>query len=136
MINALLWIWQLPQNLLGLILRLFYKTEKTLVYKGKTIRICSTFPGGVSLADTIFLKRYPHDQESWNDVKHEYGHSIQSKYLGCFYLLVIGIPSGLGNLWDRYAHKDWSYADSYNWYYNQPWEKWADKLGGVDRYKK
>ena len=68
-------------------------------------------------------------------MKHEYGHSIQSRILGPAYLLIIGIPSLLGNIYDRVFNKEWKYSKSCRWYYNQPWEKWADKLGGVDREK-
>lgn len=71
------------------------------------------------------------DQE--DGMRHEYGHTIQSRYLGPLYLLVIGLPSILGNIWDRINHKTWMYSKSCQWYYNQPWEKWADLLGRVDR---
>ena len=66
---------------------------------------------------------------------HEQGHQKQSRYLGWFYLIIIGLPSLLGNIYDRVAHKDWSSKDSIKWYYNQPWEKWADHLGGVKRWQ-
>lgn len=125
--NVLLYIWQLPQNLLGLVLRLFYKAENTLDYKGTTVRINRSFPGGISLGDTVFLSEYPHNKASWADVKHEYGHSIQSRWLGWLYLIVIGLPSLCGNIFDRL------FDMGSQWYYDQPWEKWADWLGGVDR---
>ena len=136
MLNVLLYLWQLPQNLLGLILRIFYKTDSKLKYKDKTIRVCGLFPGGISLGNTIFVKRYPFDKYYWNSVKHEYGHSVQSKYLGWFYLIIIGLPSALGALWDTVFHTEksgWTVIKSYIWYFNLPWEKWADKLGGVER---
>lgn len=121
---VLLYIWQLPQNLVGLIVRLFYKTDAKVVYKGKAIRICKAFPGGISLADTVFVNKYPVGK-AWNDTKHEWGHTRQSLFLGPLYLLVIGIPSITwaliqGNI----VKKD------YYWFYT---ERWADKLGGVKR---
>ena len=118
---------------MGYILLLFWKQTNRLVYKGKLIRICDTFPSGISLGKVIILKRYPNNESSWNGVKHEYGHSLQSEKWGWLYLIVIGLPSLLGNIYDRIFHSNWKYSDSCRWYYNQPWEKGADKLGGVVR---
>lgn len=80
--------------------------------------------GGISLGKYIIISQWAKKAT----VMHEYGHCIQSRYLGWFYLLVIGIPSlvwaGLyGWVIDAKKH---SYYDFYT-------EKWADKLGGVDR---
>ena len=129
--EVLLYIWQLPQNLVGLVLLLWYKNEK--IYhrlNGRTFYYTQEMPSGISLGNYIIM--------NWADeedgMKHEYGHSIQSRYLGPLFLLVIGLPSLIGNIYDRVAHKDWPYIESYKWYYNQPWEKWADKLGNVKRY--
>lgn len=47
------------------------------------------------------------------------------------YLLLIGIPSACGNIYDRFFHKKWTSYRRNEWYYKQPWEKWADRLGGV-----
>ncbi len=71
-----------------------------------------------------------------DDVNHEIGHTFQSRYLGPLYLIIIGLPSILGNIYDRCFHTEkrgWSWNRSAKWYYNLPWEKWADKLGGVKR---
>lgn len=128
--EILLYIWQLPQNLLGLLLLLFYQKDK-LYYtlEGRKFYYTYEMPSGISLGNYIIL----HKEEYGKSFLHEYGHSIQSRYLGPLYLLIIGLPSLLGNIYDRIFHARWSYLDSYNWYYNQPWEKWADKLGGVKR---
>ena len=123
----LLYIWQLPQNLLGLILRLIWKPEKEMIYKGVKYSFTQSFPSGISLGEYVILKRYPFNKYTWNSVKHEYGHTRQSVRYGWFYLLVIGLPSLLGNIYDRIFKK------GSVWYYNQPWEKGADKLGGVER---
>lgn len=127
----LLFLWQLPQNLIGYILLLFYKQNKIREHKGYKIRVCNGFPGGVSLGEVIILKRYPNTQSTWDDANHEIGHALQSKDWGWLYLLVIGLPSGLFNLYDRWFHDNdikW-----FKWYYNLPWEKDADKRGGVVR---
>ena len=78
---------------------------------------------GICLGDYIVLKR----KDNEDGIKHEYGHSIQSRILGPLYLLLIGLPSLLGNIYCSHFHKD------SQWYYRQPWEHWADVLGGVQR---
>lgn len=123
-LSVLLYLWQLPQNLLGLILRLFYKTDSKVEYKDKVIRVCKSFPGGISLGDTIIVSRYPNSKETWKTAKHEYGHTLQSRKLGWFYLFIIGIPSGIWAL----IHKP-----SMGSYYNFYTEFWADELGNVKR---
>ena len=132
------WIWQLPQNLLGLLLLLWYKItakDLTLYHKENGRYFYSTIGmlTGISLGNYIIMRT----PDMGDGKKHEYGHSRQSRILGPLYLLVIGLPSICGNLYDLWFHtpsRGWSYWDSYVWYYNQPWEKWADKLGGVNRF--
>lgn len=121
-IDVLLYVWQLPQNFLGLCLMPFYYTTKRIEYKTSVVRICPSFRSGISLGRYIYLK-----YEISNHIKHEYGHSIQSKMLGPLYLLIVGLPSISHNMFCKcISHKHRSY---YNWYC----EKWADKLGGVLR---
>lgn len=128
--ETLLWIWQLPQNLAGLFMLLWYKHEK--VYhrlNGRTFYYTTEMPSGISLGNYIIMNR----EDKEDGMRHEYGHSIDSRRWGWLYLLIIGLPSLLGNIYDRIFHKKWKYSDSCEWYYNQPWEKSADKNGGVDR---
>lgn len=136
--RLLLFLWEFPQNLLALILMLYYrvfygKLTKT-EYKGINYIWIPNCWTGVSLGAFVLLgNRYKNKEDT---VKHEYGHTLQSLYLGPLYLFIIGIPSGLGNLYSRFFHTlkhGWNIASSVEWYYNQPWEKWADKLGGVER---
>ncbi|MBP3201282.1 MAG: hypothetical protein J6M39_06505 [Lachnospiraceae bacterium] len=131
--KVLLYIWQLPQNLLGLILLLFYRKEQKFNYKdGVNFYETPEMPTGISLGQYVIVRnRYYID-----NLKHEYGHTKQSKYLGWFYLIIIGLPSLIGNLIDRIVLTNilhWPYNKSSKWYYNLPWEKWADKLGNVTR---
>lgn len=129
-------IWTFPQNALGFIAVKVFKAQKIVVpyLIDSSCYIAHRYNGawtGVSLGDyIIFSDTY---SLSLNSFKHEYGHSIQSDKLGWFYLLIIGLPSFIGNIYDRIAHKHWSRKARCKWYYNQPWEKWADKLGGVER---
>ena len=128
--KVLLWIWQLPQNLLGLLVILFTKAEKTNAFYWRT----NKYRFGVSLGNYIIFGAISDKYIQWQSVKHEQGHQKQSLYLGWLYLIIIGLPSVIGNIYDRIAHKHWYYKACEKWYYNQPWEKWADKLGGVERF--
>ena len=129
--EILLYIWQLPQNLLGLLLiKLYGDCSLYNVDNGRRFYSSSHMPSGISLGNYIILYKATFGE----DYHHEYGHSIQSRWLGWFYLLVIGLPSLIGNIWDRLFHRNWSYKDSVRWYYSQLWEAWADHLGGVKRF--
>ena len=121
----LTYLWQLPQNILGLVVILF--TEAKYCNKGCWVTTKSRF--GVSLGKYIIFGQVVEEVS----LKHEQGHQKQSLYLGWLYLIIIGLPSALGNLYDRIAHRSWNYRSRIKWYYSQPWEAWADKLGGVTR---
>ena len=122
--NILLYLWQLPQSLLGLAVIVFTGAEK----KGD-IYYTDRYWFGVSLGKYIIFGGFFNSI----DEKHEQGHQKQSLYLGWLYLILIGIPSASGNLWDRAFHKKWAGCEREAWYYNLPWEAWADKLGGVKK---
>lgn len=109
-------VWQLPQNLLGLLVWLVTSNAYSNGY------YVWTFKSGLSLGRWIFINA----SCSMNTVKHEEGHQKQSLYLGWLYLIIIGLPSLVGAIVHRFVKFD---------YYEQPWEKWADELGGVDRSK-
>ena len=129
--KILLFVWQLPQNILGLLVIFFTAAVKT---KDKRCWITHNSGFGVSLGLYIIFGdmsgKYPPEEKS---IKHEQGHQKQSLYLGWLYLIIIGIPSFCGNIFDRLFHKKWSNAERIDWYYSQLWEKSADKLGGVKR---
>ena len=127
-LSMLAYLWQLPQNIVGIIVRLFYEQTNSLLYKDKTVRVCKTFPGGISLGDTVIVRKFPHDTKTWNTVKHEWGHTRQSLYLGPLYLFIIGIPS---LIWATFYQYD---SSNPNGYYTEFYtERWADKLGNVQR---
>ena len=115
-------IWELPQNIIGwLTVLITHARKKDDYYIARRLR---NGWYGVSLGQYIIFTREP----TIKAYKHEHGHQLQSRYLGSLYLLIIGIPSLIGNLifrirWVR-RHFD---------YYKQPWEAWADELGGVNR---
>ena len=129
LLNILLYIWQLPQHILALILWLVYCRKKPIdVYNGcKIYKINDRYFSGVSLGDYVILDEIYFSQKQYEFTKrHEYGHSIQSKILGIFYLILVGIPSLFNNLMAR----KFSYFNE-NYYSLYP-EKWANKLGKVN----
>jgi len=141
--QELLYIWQLPQNFIGFIKSRFWRckkkahlTNEQLMYikrieKNQDVKIyvicddCShTTISGSSMGKYICVRL--RDITFTHDIPHEYGHCIQSMWLGWFYLIVIGLPSVAGNIYCRIIN-DWSN------YFKLPWEKQADRLGGVVR---
>jgi hypothetical protein len=122
--EILLYLWQLPQNLLGLLLVAIYKPESSFDMDGVRIHYAKKMKGGISLGKYILMS-YDYNEYNGASEKHEYGHTRQSIYLGPLYLLVIGLPSLLWVLW-------WN-RDRGMSYYSFYTEAWADRLGGVNR---
>jgi len=115
--KLLLILWQLPQELLGLILFLYFCDS----YNEPFYFFNSNYIASFTLGDFIFINNR---QISPVTLSHETGHKKQSHMLGPLYLLLIGLPSVIGNILHRFI--------KFN-YYKQPWEAWADKLGDVER---
>lgn len=129
---TLLFLWQLPQHLLGLLLLGWYGFQSSFELKGNnhlapssTIFLSESMKGGISLGRFIILSdRFKKDPNTWY---HERGHSIQSMYLGPLYLLIIGIPSLTWAILFKF--------DRVQDYYSFFTESWADRLGKVKRDK-
>jgi hypothetical protein len=122
--------WEFPQNALGAIVEKVCKATPYTTYKDSNVYSWN-INRGLSLGKYIFVPYHsnvkPTAKSVQNYIKHEYGHTIQSKYLGWFYLLVIGLPSLIwAGCFEGYRQKT---GKSYYSFYT---EKWADKLGGVD----
>lgn len=118
-------IWQLPQNIIGYIVLKVTMNTRIRRYGCAEVYVWRR-KDGISLGKYIFVPICADEDY----IKHEYGHTIQSRYLGWFYLLVIGIPSLL------WAGCGKAYRKKHNVsYYSFYTEKWADKLGGVERSK-
>ncbi|MBQ2548604.1 MAG: hypothetical protein II558_06835 [Treponema sp.] len=135
-LKPILFIWQLPQNLLGLILCFVERAKKRQEFgisyyeakkPGPFMKYCAISLGSFIIADAAVA-----DKAS---LLHESGHQRQSLVLGPFYLLVIGLPSVTGNLMDRLLHKKWSGERRERWYHALPWEKSADRLGELKAKK-
>ena len=129
--RTLLYLWQLPQNLLGfLVLNLLDAYKPNFDFDAEIYLHYKTFFSSVFLGNFIILNGYAYTK---NTIRHEQGHQKQSLYLGWLYLIIIGLPSICGNIYDKIAHKKWPVEARTKWYYSQHWEAWADKLGGVKR---
>ena len=122
--DFLLALWQLPQNLLGilwlLINGMFTSCYVINSFDGVFVFKVGFQKGAVSLGRYIFVDEYYNSKT----VQHEYGHCIQSRYLGWLYLPIIGLPSIIWACIYKYTNKD------YYWFYT---EKWADKLVNIKR---
>lgn len=128
--NILSFIWQLPQHIVALTIIIFLKPKKKN-FESLNVDyyfINSNLSIGVSLGKFIFFSYTP----SEFSIKHECGHRIQSSGLGWLYLIIIGIPSITGNIIDRLFHKKWNVRKRFEWYYNLPWEKDANKKAGIN----
>lgn len=125
--KVLSWLWQLPQNILGLLVIAITRARKT----EDGIWICGyLFDSAVSLGDYVIFQKYRVTDMA---IKHEKGHQKQSRMYGWFYLLIVGLPSITRNIWDRIMHKNWTTTRRVTWYYDGFPENQADKLGGVAR---
>ena len=133
--DILFYLWQLPQNLLGLLLIAIYKPErKHVLDSGVEIHFATRMRGGISLGkysivNIIHYREKLEDSLKRDTVRHEaIGHAKQSRMLGWFYLLIVGLPSICwAGLYGTVV------PVTRNGYYKVFPENWADKLGGVKR---
>lgn len=123
------YIWQLPQNLLGMLYKDCISDDIiTRVNCDATDYECylTRNGGGVTLGRYIFINQNYKDLS--NVILHEIGHTKQSRMLGPLYLIIIGIPSiswaGLRRLIP--ALKKINYYSLYT-------ENWANKLMGLNK---
>ena len=122
--NLILFIWQLPQHIVALIyfgyLVIMCKDLGVDSRYKQAIVIPCVMRGAVTLGNYVFVGLNSEYKET---VKHELGHTIQSKILGPLYLIIIGIPSitycGLRRMFPSLRKKN---------YYNFYTEKWANNL--------
>ena len=126
---SLRYFWELPQNLLGLVIYLLNKNKIISVSKINGRLLFENHNFGVSLGNYIFWTPTIYDRNSNIPINlnHEFGHSIQSQLFGPLYLIVVGIPSISRVFYSRIffsvKKQEWT-----NYYKGYP-EKWADSLG-------
>lgn len=127
LISFLMYLHQLPQNLLGFALYLYYQGYEEMRQVGYNDVVVVKSPkmrGGISLGQYVIVSR----DANLETIYHELGHCKQSQILGWLYLIVIGLPSiiwaalyGIKEIRER-----WSYYDFYT-------ERWANELGEETR---
>lgn len=113
--NIFFFLWELPQNVLG-IAYLLVKTARGSVISRSYERdrlFVKVRHGAVSLGYFVFWSDTGDPVFSIDERNrlHEYGHTLQSRFLGPLYLPVVGIPSVSRVI---YAH----------WYYRKHKKEW------------
>ena len=118
-------IWELPQILVGALVKLFYCTSGSRKVKTLNDGECTIQNWGMYSGVSLGWFQFTHPTANVTTASHEVGHSHQSLYLGPLYLIVIGLPSLIwaGLIW-KYTNK------SYYWFYT---ESWADKCAGIPK---
>lgn len=124
--EALLYLWQLPQNVLGVLLLNVYKPSRVYVMdNGVEIYYSHKIDGGVSLGKYVIVfnghyRKTLEESLKRNTVRHlAVGHSRQSRLLGWLYPVVIGIPSLIALMMKNP--------------YKMITERWADHIAGIER---
>lgn len=124
--NAALWLWQAPQNIVGLITYKCYNGYEICTKEvcGDNIRckLSISIPGGITLGQYIILNNIQY-------LSHELGHTKQSKILGPSYLLIIGLPSIVHAGWCRLKGNKNNYYDFYT-------EHWLFPKENLQNYQK
>ena len=125
-IYLLLFLWEFPQNLMGIYyLRIFKRHNLIQAYTLEQFRFFIKLKKrGASFGFFVFWST-----EYVDNKRHEFGHAIQSMILGPLYIPVIVFPSMMRY---RYSLKHYrEHNEKWNNYYNGFPENMADWLGGV-----
>ena len=127
------WTWGILQNLFGLVMFLIYLKERHYRFRTSIVTIWNK-PSSLGCGMFIFLSGTDYLGVSKDDNKklqydtlvHEYGHCIQSLFLGPLFIPIIAIPSfswAFFPYFDRLRNRK---KISYYWLYC---EKWANRIG-------
>lgn len=104
-------IWELPSNLLALLLFFFLGVDKfKFDWKNGVFDVTMSYRGGLTLGCFIFTAK-----EDKNLLPHEYGHVKQGWICGPLYLIIIGLPSLIWCCVYRLTNKP------YEWFYTEKW---------------
>lgn len=129
---VLLRAWQLPQNIAGLAVWMYYerkahgKSSRQLIRGVRYLRTFSLASGkAVALGEYVVVNWFA----SHDTVDHEFGHVRQSRMLGPLYLPLVGFQS----LCHAAVHYDLCGKKKDKLYTHFWTERWADRLGGVRR---
>jgi hypothetical protein len=126
--------WELPQTALGaanLGIELARRGVARITRENGRIFVELRGSRAVSLGFFVFWSTVdaPIVRVNPDNKLHEYGHALQSRLLGPFYLPIVGIPSTMRVL---YASVQYVFTKKpWDGYYDGFPENWADRLGGV-----
>lgn len=110
-------LWQLPQNIIGLLLVMAVRADTTKRVDGKKIWYSERMRGAVTLGEYIVINMDKYYSAPTSTERHEIGHYKQSLIFGWLYLFIIGIPSIIHAI----LHKGGNYGHFYT-------ELWADEV--------
>ena len=133
-IRALLMLWELPQNIIGALMFIFFAvfSDSVILDDDDSLEMYSPMMrGAISLGIfRVYAYKYLGNGARYVELvrKHEKGHRQQSKWLGPLYLIVIGLPS---LIWAT-LHSSVRRLRTVD-YFSFYTEKWADRLAGVKR---
>ena len=126
LIFGLLFLWQLPQNIVALVWLVVACPVKKIAYRHYNVAYSARMPkgaSGVSLGSFAIIS--PAYETDVTVLRHELdGHTVDSKIFGPLYLFVVGLPSALHLLCHRRFGKGKSYHDFYT-------ERWANRHAGL-----
>mgnify|MGYP004687479667 CR=1 FL=1 len=121
LISFLMYLHQLPQNLLGFAPYLYYQGYEEMRQVGYNDVVVVKSPkmrGGISLGQYVIVSR----DAKLETIYHELGHCKQSQILGWLYLPFLGLQS--------IAHAALHDCKAHGQDYEHFWtESWATKLG-------
>lgn len=120
--DTLFYLWELPQNLVGLAVTTVMGRGKKEPYRNARVLRTKKMRGGISLGRYLIVNDIPSNPDL---AQHEWGHTRQSRMLGPLYLPVIALPSLLWAAWWNPRRK--------RGYYTFYTERWADRLAGIKR---
>lgn len=135
----LLYLWQLPQNICGLVYKNISKNNRlaTIITEqsqevGARVYLKKSL-GGITLGKYIFI--YQNDYNKEFTISHECGHVKQSKMLGPLYLIIIGIPSVLHAIFNDYIKCCDRQEEGYYHFFTESWanklRSWTSKLTSI-----
>lgn len=117
------WVWQLPQNLLGVLWKNIKKDDIITEISNDDIESVGAKAYLIKAGGAVTLGKYVFISQTYRDqgmtIKHECGHVKQSKMLGPLYLIVIGVPSILHAWLNDYIGCCTTHEDGYYHFYTE-----------------
>lgn len=85
------WTWGFPQSLLGFVIRCMHKEQPSFEYHGCIVTRWKS-RGSMGVGMYLFLSESSFENKG-DVLVHEFGHSVQSIFLGPLFLPIMGLPS-------------------------------------------